>query len=613
MLELATLINLLGFTVGILLYGLLLAMVVWHRRGEGFAVDTLLLVTAVLGLLWNLGELYLFIARDFGSSPIPPLVTAVSYAALGFLPSVVVHSAWKSYEAKNASLKLLTFIAYGFSGAAAVLHLAAAFMDAAPSEAALQLLTVGAIFLLGGLVLISVKRRLQRKAVWVTALLIFAVSALHLTGHEELHSWIVELTAHQSSLPLAFAILLYNFRFAFADLFLKRAMSVLLLAVFAFTLYVYAAVPLLAWHETHDRNDVQAGAIVLALWMVTAFVYLYIHRFSTWLVDNIVLGRSKYAALEAEVNAAIGNADEEPEVLMEVARMLARALTADEYAWEKVEDDANRSRRSEVLFNTRAAAITVPTVEAPFYKITLTGFAGGRRLLSDELRMIGEVTLLAARRIDAIRVAHERFNMEIRGEKLAKFATEAQLSALRAQVNPHFLFNALTTVGYLIKTSPDKAVSTLMKLTSLLRGVLRSSGEFCSLKEEIRLIEDYLDIEKARFEERLRVRIDVPAELEPTRIPTLLLQPLVENAVKHGIQHIEAGGSVEIAARRENGSVVLAVSDTGAGFAAADSDGAGIGLNNIRQRLESYYGPAAKLRISSEAGKGTTAEVVIPN
>ena len=610
MLELATLINLLGFTVGILLYGMLLVMVVWHRRGEGFAVDTLLLVTAALGLLWNFGELYLFIARDFGSGPVPPLVTAVSYAALGFLPSVVVHSAWKNHEAKNASLKVLTFIAYGFSIFASALHIKSATEGATPSGTALQLLTVGAILLLVGLVVISIRKKLERKAVWITALLIFAVSALHLSAHDETRSWLVELTAHQSSLPLAFAILLYNFRFAFADLFLKRALSVMLLAIFAFGLYVYAAVPLLGWHETHDRNDVQAGVLVIALWMVTAFAYTYIHRFSTWFVDSVVLRRANYAALEEDVSAAIGNADDEAEVLREVSRMLASALTAGEYSWTELAGLETRPRRPEVTFNARGAAITVPTVEAPFFSVSLKGFTGGRRLLSDELRMLEEVTLVAARRIDAIRVAHERFDMEIRGEKLAKSATEAQLSALRAQVNPHFLFNALTTIGYLIQSSPDKAFSTLMKLTSLLRGVLSSSGEFCSLDEEVKLIEDYLDIEKARFEERLEVSVDIPADLRRTRIPTLLLQPIVENAVKHGISHVEAGGRVEISARREAGTLVLSVSDTGAGFAAVDSDGAGIGLENIRQRLESYYEGRASLSISS--GDGTVVEVTIP-
>lgn len=612
MLELATLINLLGFTVGLVLYGLLLVMVVWHRREGQFSFDVLLAVTAALGLLWNSGEFLLFLSRDIGATPVPPVLTAVSYAALGFLPSVVVHSAWKSHEAENAFLKALTFLAYAFSIAASVLHFVSATGGEVPSATALRLLTVGSIVLLAGLVGLSFRRRLERKAVWASALLVFAVSALHLSSHDEARSWLIEATAHQSSLPLAFAILLSNFRFAFADLFLKRALSVLLLAGFAFLLYVFVAVPMLGWHETHDRNDVQAAVIVIALWMLTAFAYPFIHRLSVWFVDSVLLRRADYTELEADVMAAVGNADEERTVLDAVSRLLGSALTSREYSWAVSEDAGVRPSRPAVVSSARTATVRVPTVEAPHYDIVLKDFTGGRRLLSDELRMLEGVSLLVARRIDGIRVAHERFDMEIRGEKLAKSATEAQLSALRAQINPHFLFNALTTIGYLIKSSPDKAFATLMKLTSLLRGVLRSSGEFCSLGEEIKLIEDYLDIEKARFEERLEVCIEIPEDLRSLRIPTLLLQPLVENAVKHGISHLEKGGRVGITAHRENGSLVLSVSDTGAGFAAVDSDGAGIGLNNIRQRLESYYNGKAALDISSAADTGTVVEVRIP-
>jgi hypothetical protein len=116
--------------------------------------------------------------------------------------------------------------------------------------------------LLGGLLIFAFRQTLEKKAIWISALLIFAVSSFHLSAKTEESSWFVELVAHQSSLPLALAILLQDYRFAFADLFLKRALSLLLLASLAFGLYVYVAVPLLAWHETHDRNDVAAAVLV---------------------------------------------------------------------------------------------------------------------------------------------------------------------------------------------------------------------------------------------------------------------------------------------------------------------------------------------------------------
>ena len=158
------------------------------------------------------------------------------------------------------------------------------------------------------------------------------------------------------------------------------------------------------------------------------------------------------------------------------------------------------------------------------------------------------IAVVVARRIDAIRITHERYERELREQEIGKLATEAELRALRAQINPHFLFNALTTIGYLIQTAPPRALETLMRLTSLLRGVLRSEGEFTTLGRELEIVEAYLDIEHARFEQRLRVRIDVPPGLRDIRVPPLLLQPLVENAVKHGIAPQRDGGEVSVSA-----------------------------------------------------------------
>ena len=269
-------------------------------------------------------------------------------------------------------------------------------------------------------------------------------------------------------------------------------------------------------------------------------------------------------------------------------------------------------------FTISSAEIFVPAAEAPFYEIRLRDFAGGRNLLSGEIQMLEAVSLLAARRIDNLRVTNERYEQKMQAQEFSKLATEAQLRALRAQINPHFLFNALTTIGYLIQTAPEKAFSTLMKLTQLLRGILRAGGEFSTLGEEIKLIENYLEIEKTRFEERLSIKIDVPRDLQKLRIPALILQPLVENAIKHGISKAKSGGEVKITAKLENEKdsvfLKLSVFDSGAGANETElleARQSGLGLNNIEQRLRSYYGKKASLKINSKAGKGTTAEIKI--
>src|SRR5262249_12046767 len=152
-----------------------------------------------------------------------------------------------------------------------------------------------------------------------------------------------------------------------------------------------------------------------------------------------------------------------------------------------------------------------------------------------------------------------------------------------------FLFNALTTIGYLIQTTPERALETLMRLSGLLRGVLKSGDEFVSLGEELDLVEAYLDIERARFEDRLRVQIDVPWELRKIRIPALGIQPLVENSIKHGISESLTGGEVRISARLEHDVAIVTVTDTGLGVAEpafVRRKSRGLGLSNVQQRLE---------------------------
>lgn len=610
----ALLINLLGFTIGVALYALLAAMVLRHRRSSGSEnINFLLLTTSVLGLLWNLGELYSFVQRDFGASGVSPLLSAVSYSALGFLPSAVVHSA----QTDTPKMRWLTFTAYGLSIFAAALHFfSAIFEGTAPSDLALRTLTFGSVALAAGLLILNFRETLEKKSIWASALLIFAVSSLHLSGLGAEGSWAIELVAHQSSLPLALAILYANYRFAFADLFLKRAISLMLLAAVAFGLYIFVAAPLLRFHEEHERNDVQAISLILTLWIATALVYPVLHKLAVWLVDKAILHRADYERLQLELAQQIEAIDSIDEILDKICSRLGRDLTARKAVWIENCEGGREPGFPLVKFTPHEASVVVPTAEVPFYQINLNEFQGGRSLLSDETAMLEGVSLLAARRIDALRVSHERCEQEFREQEFSRLATEAQLTALRSQVNPHFLFNALTTIGYLIQSAPDKAFQTLLHLTQLLRGVLATAGEFCTLREELRLIENYLDIERARFEERLTVHIDVPEDLERLRVPSLILQPLVENAIKHGISENKAGGEVSISARLKNEKggifIELIVCDTGSGRNKRSANSVGVGLKNVKERLRSHYGTSASVTLESGSNKGMRAIVRFP-
>ena len=613
-LDTALLVNWLGFSVGIALYLMLGVMVVRHRGSRASrGARHLLLMTALLGLIWNAGELFLFVLNDFAAGISFPLVSAAAYAALGFLPSVVVHSA----QNEQGGWRVLTFAAYLLSTAAGVMHFRAAFVfGTAPSDGALTLLTIGAVSLAAVLPVFYFRNTIEKKAVWASALLIFAVSSLHLVGEREGTSWIVELVAHQSSLPLALVILYQNYRFAFADLFLKRAISIMLLALVAFASYAWIAAPMLRYHETHDRDDALAVGLILVLWMSTALIYPALHRLAVWLVDTVILRRADYDEMQVGLRRKIETLQTSDQILDAVCDSLAEVLTADMAEWGEKEGSEQLTALNTVSFTPDSAEIFIPTANRPHYKIDLAEFHGGRRLLSDETAMLEATALFTARRIDALRVDHERCELEFREQRFAKLAAEAKLTALRAQINPHFLFNALTTIGYLIQASPDKAFQTLLQLTKLLRGVLSKTAEFCTLGDEIKLIENYLEIERARFEERLEVSIDVPDELRKVKIPALILQPLVENAIKHGVAENRQGGHVKISAVKRGlngGTIELVVTDPGSGRPAKSKpETGGVGIGNVRERLRTYYGDRAAFSLEMPGDGVTRATISIP-
>jgi signal transduction histidine kinase len=196
-----------------------------------------------------------------------------------------------------------------------------------------------------------------------------------------------------------------------------------------------------------------------------------------------------------------------------------------------------------------------------------------------------------------------------RDEQLAR----AELRALRAQLQPHFLFNALNTVGAYVRTDPDTAERMIARLGQLLRTTLEGGGsQEVPLEEELRTVRAYLDIEQARFEDRLRVRWSVDPATHPARVPPLILQPLVENAVRHGIAPRAAEGTIEIEARHSGGALHLAVRDDGVGLPAGGAPLDGVGLANTRARLRQLYGARGGVELAGGTGGGVCVRITLP-
>ncbi|MBI5900740.1 MAG: histidine kinase [Rhodocyclales bacterium] len=217
-----------------------------------------------------------------------------------------------------------------------------------------------------------------------------------------------------------------------------------------------------------------------------------------------------------------------------------------------------------------------------------------------------------------LRERNSKLRRELERRELARIEAEkqglaAQLRLLQAQVEPHFLFNSLANVAALIEADPKLAGRLLDALIRYLRASLaRTRAEGGSLGDEIGLLTAYLDVLKIRMGERLHYEFDIPPELLAREFPPMLLQPLVENAIRHGLEPKLGAGRLRISGRRSGGLMVLTVADDGVGLAQAAASGSGLGLANIRARLAALFGPGGRLEIRAEVGAGVTAMLEIP-
>lgn len=199
--------------------------------------------------------------------------------------------------------------------------------------------------------------------------------------------------------------------------------------------------------------------------------------------------------------------------------------------------------------------------------------------------------------------------------QLSEQLSRAQLDSLRRQVEPHFLFNSLNAIAGLVREGRNEAaVNTIAGLSDFLRGVLEDSNrQEVRLSEEVEYLEKYLEIQKVRFADRLAVKIQVPGELLKSQVPSLILQPMVENAIKHGIAKRAQGGEIRVSAARSNGMLKLTVYNDGPGLVADHDNGrSGIGISNTRTRLQSLYGESFELSLQNHGQHGVEAAVSVP-
>jgi signal transduction histidine kinase len=245
---------------------------------------------------------------------------------------------------------------------------------------------------------------------------------------------------------------------------------------------------------------------------------------------------------------------------------------------------------------------------SPFDDITLLPFYASylRGLFINLASYLAVVALTHA--VDFARMYRDR---ELAAAQLAEQLARAQLQALQTQLRPHFLFNTLNTIAEQVYTDPAGADRMITRLGALLRMSFSTADrDEITLGEELELLQNYIDIMRVRLKSRVDVTIDAPPDTLGEMVPTLVLQPLVENALRHGIEPLEHGGRVEIVCRRRFDSLVLEVRDDGAGLAATPHEG--VGTRNTRERIAQRYGPGASFALRPRVGGGVIAAVSIP-
>ena len=252
------------------------------------------------------------------------------------------------------------------------------------------------------------------------------------------------------------------------------------------------------------------------------------------------------------------------------------------------------------------AAITAPLMVQGEAVGTLVAFyRDAGRLRPEDTRGVEETAALVSAQLALAALAEQE-------ERVA----EAELRALRAQISPHFIYNALAAVAAFIHSRPEEARELLSEFAEFIRYAFAGQRPYVTLADELRYVEKYLRLEQARFGERLRVRVQVDPEVLPAVVPVLSVQPLVENAIRHGVESRPEGGTVAIEARSLGADVELRISDDGAGMPpdiageALAGRGRGIGLGNVQSRLVATFGEGYGLQV--ENGDGTTVVMTLP-
>ncbi len=605
------LVNTLGHSAGVLIFGIFLFLAIQDRSARQLRGSTKSMLAAALALVWNLASL---VALGMGSrtGTIRNLTVAIAFSVLSLLPAVLFDLCLADRQ------RTLAAVGYALSVLAILLHMAELFQENERYHRwGLTLITVG----FGALTCVAAAsvfgsqgrdRSATTRLVGTMSLFLLAMSFVHLWKGDAHQVWSRELAFHHAAIPLALLVLLQDYRFVLLDAFLRFLANVLLAGLF-----VSGVAAAWRFHLLPNGSAPFDQALLLAGACLLLIAFAMLRGRVQSLLTRLVFRRPDIDALlqslKTPVRPRLVDAQEagEREYVAAAAGRLgefmgARATVTEDSAFEDREllrpalVSEFSSHRSELESQGVEAVIPLHLASRGAYFILLGRRTGGRRYLSEDLLALGRAASAVVEQIE-----------QFRESEMRRLAAQAELRALQAQIHPHFLFNALNALYGIIPREATGARETVLNLADIFRYFLETRRSFLPLEEELRIVRAYLQVERLRLGEKLRIEINVAPDVLSLPIPILSIQPLVENAVKHGIAPKTGGGVVTIEACLDPpGTLSVTVRDTGAGFAKNESGG--VGLENVTRRLELYYGSESRLRIHS-GPEGCQVSFAIPS
>jgi two-component system LytT family sensor kinase len=611
-----------GFAIGTALAALLLVLVCRSGgmdRRPRFLFAVCILIANCSGLAKNIALLLGFSHQ----SGLVLQIRSIGFSAAAMLPlSIMV--IWRNNAISTGRRKFGNALVY-YAAASGLLIASALSLGAwghtHRSIANLTFYNGLALVVLGGIVLLpgTLGNTLDRVAVtlMIAGLFLSSIGAIldDFVALPASFAPLIEILKFQSIGLVVVGALFYFSRFRAADIFGKQALRLVVGAVLALlaSLVIFGPIALIGQTDAPGR----AARMVASAILVGCAMLLY-GRVAKWtdiLVERRIFGKPDARLAVREFRDRLGLLDSRFAVLTAMQTLVAEVLGM------KPEE---LSIQEGIRRNEEAKDLLIPIpFQGDALQLVVSLRENRKILLSAEIDSLQEIALHAGRRLDELDREEERIESIRLEGRLSQQLAQAELRALRAQINPHFLFNSLNTIAALIVAEPEKAETITVRLASIFRYVLlHADRPLSSLDEEMGFLRTYLDIEQIRFGERLLVEFDVESSITHTAVPTLILQPLVENAIKHGIAPKVGKSRILVRAKRQGDSILLSVEDDGIGLLGIRDQNrlplpgarhrAGVGLQNIRDRLKTMYGGDAFLSLVDIRSGGSRATLEIP-